>query len=288
MDYGRPELWSELANALAYKAVATPTSDCGLVDCEPTWSWAPRLTDFDLWLAVSGTGIAVLGDARCALEPGSVLVLRPGDTPLIDHDRSNPLRVAYCHFNFIDPSTGNVVSPPPELLPSRHVALHNPYVVHETVRRLVRLRHDQRPLVQLEREVEMRRALLDIYRDDADAQGHSTATMDPRIQLVVNHVRAHPHLRLTLEEAAKLTGLSQVYFSRLFTLHLGSSFRHFLLEVRMDRANLLLTETTMQFSDIARSLGYDDYYLFSRQVRLHTGRSPSQIRKARSRTNRPY
>jgi transcriptional regulator GlxA family with amidase domain len=47
----------------------------------------------------------------------------------------------------------------------------------------------------------------------------------------------------------------------------------------MERARLLLEETTMSVGEIAAALGYSDIFLLSRQFKQHYGYAPSQVRR---------
>ena len=248
-----------------------------MVECEPAWSWTPKLVDFDLWFTLAGRGRARLGDRHVDLRPGLMAVLRPGDTGTFTHDPSHPLTVAFCHFDFGDPAT----PPPDELLPSRFVTLATPAVQAEQMRTLIRLADDPHPLVAVERAGLLASVLVEIYRQDAAAHGHPVSAIDPRINRVISRVRARPGQRLTLATAGELAGLSPARLSRLFRAHVGVSFRDFCLNTRMERAGELLRESTMTIGEIARSLGYDEPHLFSRQVRAHWGISPSELRSGR-------
>lgn len=73
--------------------------------------------------------------------------------------------------------------------------------------------------------------------------------------------------------------LAPAYFSRLFSREMGTSFREFLVTVRLDRAKYLLQETDMSVGEIAESLGYDSVFLFSRQFKLRHAIPPSRLRK---------
>ena len=58
----------------------------------------------------------------------------------------------------------------------------------------------------------------------------------------------------------------------------GESPYKFLLNIRMTEAKYLLTETSIQIADIAKNVGYDDPYYFSRIFKKYTGQSPSAYR----------
>jgi transcriptional regulator GlxA family with amidase domain len=85
--------------------------------------------------------------------------------------------------------------------------------------------------------------------------------------------------RITVNEAAAAVGLSAAYASLLFKKTTGMSLKAYMTKVRMERAMHLLTETTMNVSQIADALGYTSVYLFSRQFSRHFDSPPSHYRQ---------
>ena len=118
-----------------------------------------------------------------------------------------------------------------------------------------------------------------MYRQDANNRDVALTQRDSRLEKVIDEIRQNPHARMTLDEAANLASLSPGYFSRIFRKETGTSFREFLLQVRMERARALLEETDMSVTEIACSLGYQDIFLFSRQFKLRYSQAPSHIRQ---------
>jgi len=244
-----------------------PAPECGRVECEPGWSWQPTVTDHDAWLVIRGRGHAVLPDGEADLQAGSLVMLRPGDTGHFRQEPRAPLTVLYCHFAL-----------EVELSLPRHRRLRHVAPVADLMARLVRLNLDPHPLRRLDAAAVLLMLLAEVFRQDAQAQGEDTEMIDPRVQEVIEYIRAHPGRRPSLEEAASVAGLPPSTLSRLFTRQLGLSFRQYVLQARLERARELLSETTMTVGQIARALGYPDVFLFSRQFSHHFGAPPSSLR----------
>lgn len=278
VDYRDPGSWSRIEELL----VRTPPVPSGSADvhhCGPDWSWRPRIPDFDLWLVFDGVGQGRLNDGiDLRLEPGSLLVLRPGDHGTIGHDPARPLSVLSCHFSFLDPADGSVAVPEPGVLPRRVIQVGAPGQLTGAFRHLVRAVHDPSPLRTVEARARLIEVLAEIYRQDASAQGVSAATLNPQLADAIDLIRASPAKRHSLAGTAAAVGLSTRQLSTLFSRQLHTTFRDYLVESRLDRARMLLTETTMTIHQIARSLGYGDPFLFSRQFRSRYGIPPSHYR----------
>ena len=87
-------------------------------------------------------------------------------------------------------------------------------------------------------------------------------------------------------EEVTLDGLSEhfyftkEYLSRLFKKEYGCGIYEYVLQVRMNRAERLLSDPCVQIQQIADQLGYNDSNYFSKAFRTYTGLSPSDYREA--------
>lgn len=278
MDYGAAGAWDELAKRLARVHVPEPAGG-GRVVCEPGWAWHSSPPDYDLWLVLAGRGRGTLNGEDFALRTGTLFLFRPGDSGYFQQDPEDRLTVVYCHFDFVHPVTRRHVPVPSAWVPSSHIPVSNVATLSELLQRVLRLSRDPHPIRQLESTAVFQAALIEVYVQDARALGHAVPHVDTRLQDVVEFVRAQPRRRPSLEEAAAVAGLSPSHLSRLFSVQIGTSFRAFVLQARLERAYSLLSETTMTVTEVAKALGYPDIYLFSRQFRRRYGQSPSKVRR---------
>lgn len=281
LDYRRPGVWDRLAATLERAAEPRPSPNCGRVDCAPGWRWRPRLTDYDLWLPVKGRGAFRLGERAYPVRAGTLLLLRPGDSGWATQDPADRLTVLYVHLDFFVPGQDRRAALDGAWLPSRAVPFADAARLDPLLTQIVRLMDTRQRLAATEAKLLLGQALLEVYRQDALNQGFATARLDPRVARVTARLRGHPEERPTLAEAAAASGLSPAYFSRLFKGETGASFREYVVRTRLERARHFLEETELSVGEIARALGYDDLFLFSRQFKAHYGYSPRQVRKGR-------
>ncbi len=273
IDYRDPSIWRQISQMLSILELRV-SPNCGRVVCSPDWNWRPRLTDFDLWLAIKGRGSLLLNGHSYRIEAGSLLFLRPNDTGFATQDIQNPLTVLYLHFS----SAGQIT--PVNLLPSVQINFLDTSRLEWLLGRLVALQATTQPFSVLESELILKQALLEIYRQDAANQGILSARLEPRLERVIARLRSHPELRPSLAEAASWAGLSAAHFSRLFRQQTGVSYRDYLLKMRLERARYLLEETSMGVSKIALELGYENMALFSRQFKTVYAVTPSSVRQS--------
>lgn len=278
IDYSQPYVWTHVARVLD-TVMVRPSPNCGRVQCAPGWQWRPRLDDYDLWFVVRGRGSMRIGDQQHSIAPGTLFVLRPGDVGHAEQDPDDRLTVLYLHFAMRAEEAAIHAFANSAWLPARCVPFQDAVHLDALLTRAVRLMETRQQLAAVEARFVLQQALVAIYQQDASNQGVAGAQLDRRVAQVTNLVRNHPEVRVTLNDAAAQSGLAPTYFSRLFSRELGMSLRAFVLQVRLERARLLLEETAMSVGEIAAALGYNDVFLFSRQFKQHYGSAPSQVRR---------
>ncbi|WP_233219190.1 helix-turn-helix domain-containing protein [Adhaeribacter arboris] len=90
------------------------------------------------------------------------------------------------------------------------------------------------------------------------AQGHI------QLRPVLNYIHAHLHEKITVEQLAALQRLNVDYFSRQFQNQLGIRPIHYITNKRLERAQLLITTSSLSLQEIAERVGIADIYYFSR------------------------
>jgi len=100
---------------------------------------------------------------------------------------------------------------------------------------------------------------------------------------VVQRLRAYiaDHLseNVTREMLAEYVHLNPAYLSRLFKKETGMSITDYLLSERMRMAKELISRSALPISEIARTLGYNNFSYFSRMFRKVYNANPQQFRK---------
>ena len=81
----------------------------------------------------------------------------------------------------------------------------------------------------------------------------------------------------SVKRAAKIAGMSEVYFRRLFNERHGMSPLKYVTAMRIERAKMLL-EHGENVTDTAKSVGFSDPLYFSRVFRAQTGFAPSRYK----------
>lgn len=124
----------------------------------------------------------------------------------------------------------------------------------------------------------------DVYSIILTLFSHSEKAYVPHSQVeklapAMDYISSHYAAKIKNDDLAKLTGLSTVYFRKLFTEVYGISPIRYINEIRMKKAREMLRSDYGSITDIAVSLGYQSIYDFSRDFKKHTGVSPSKYNR---------
>jgi len=108
---------------------------------------------------------------------------------------------------------------------------------------------------------------------------------DDIITAAKRYIEMHLDSSISLADVAESMFLSPAYFSRLFCSRTNMTFRAWMAERRVVRAQHLLEDTDLSVSEIAARVGYEEANSFTRLFRNATGMSPTQYRKERLHKN---
>ena len=100
-----------------------------------------------------------------------------------------------------------------------------------------------------------------------------------KITQALEYISQHYHENITNDCLAKISGISTVYFRKLFSSVMGTSPIVYARRLRIEKAKEMLRSDYGTLSDVAQSLGYASLYDFSRDFKKHTGTAPSRYEK---------
>ena len=89
---------------------------------------------------------------------------------------------------------------------------------------------------------------------------------------------------VSAQSLADYCGLERHYLCRIFKQRTGQTLQEYTLTSKMRRAKEFLLSTSLSVGDVARSVGYDDVYNFSKMFKKQFGMSPKKLRDSRKAT----
>lgn len=85
--------------------------------------------------------------------------------------------------------------------------------------------------------------------------------------------------QISLETISKNFYMSPAYISKVFKEEMGESPINYLIKIRLSEARKLLLEGNVSIKVVARSVGYEDAYHFSKLFKKYYNISPSKLKK---------
>lgn len=95
----------------------------------------------------------------------------------------------------------------------------------------------------------------------------------------INFMLGNLDRKLKLEEMAEEVRLSTSHFSRLFTERTGHSPLEYFTQLKIQRACRLLDNSDWSIAEVAREMGFEDQFYFSRLFRKVMNMAPREYRK---------
>ena len=142
------------------------------------------------------------------------------------------------------------------------------------VKELEYQRNLKRPTVEMESLRDAYAILLALLQ--SEREGYLPTEKHRKIALAIEYISQNYDKKITNDALAALTGMSTVYFRKLFTETVGVSPITYAHEIRIRKAKEMLKSDYGTLSDVAQSLGYLSLYDFSRDFKKHTGVAPSK------------
>lgn len=278
---------TDLYSSLDYGQLRVEPRLCGRLRCNADWrrdrGASQRLADHELWLVWAGRGWMQSHAGPFELRPGMCVWMRPGGIYDAETDPAarHRLGITYLHFDLmqqhgrrwrrLDPrrSAGHEFQQVPDLT-----------YMDVVTRRIVQLVHRD---AGSSAACDLLRAMLvewqtwAVQRPGSDRQQVHRQT----IERIATAMRDQPGQIAPVAELAERAGYSAAHFHALFKQVVGVGPQQFAIQVKIERARQLLSESDASVGAIAEQLGYQDIYFFSRQFKQVTGVTPSAMRGGR-------
>ncbi|MDI9873166.1 MULTISPECIES: helix-turn-helix domain-containing protein [Bacteroidota] len=100
-----------------------------------------------------------------------------------------------------------------------------------------------------------------------------------RIEKAFEYMQANYDKNITLEEMAKLVGMTEVSFSRFIKKRTGKTFVDSLNEIRIGHASRLLIDTTHTIAEISYQTGFNNLSYFNRVFKARNSCTPKEFRE---------
>ena len=102
-----------------------------------------------------------------------------------------------------------------------------------------------------------------------------------RLQQVFSYVRENVAANLSVADMARVVGISQYYFSKLFKTSTGTTPHQYVMRQRVERAQELLCQSQTPLVSVATQVGFETQSHFTSVFRRLLGVTPKRYREMR-------
>lgn len=117
------------------------------------------------------------------------------------------------------------------------------------------------------------------FFDEASVLLRQQADSGDAILRVKNYIDEHFREKLDRDSLAQIAYITPNYLSKQFQMKVGKNLRKYMNDLRITEAKKLLLSTDKSVSEIATTVGYDNFSYFSTIFRKYTGMSPVDWRE---------
>ena len=100
-----------------------------------------------------------------------------------------------------------------------------------------------------------------------------------RLRRIRAYVESHPDEAIPVRQAARISGMSETYFSSFFHQKVGVKFRDWRAHQKIVLAVQLLEARNRTITEVAMETGFGDLRTFQRTFKRHTGLTPRQYKR---------
>lgn len=106
-----------------------------------------------------------------------------------------------------------------------------------------------------------------------------STSLEEYIQRLKRILEEHPHVSVSLSEAAEFLNLERTWCCKAFRLTTGQSFSAWIRGIRIGKAKNLLWRTEYSITEVSHAVGYEDITTFCRNFKKELGVNPRSFRK---------
>lgn len=239
--------------------------------------------DYELYFCLCGICDFILEGGRYRLQPGQMILTRPGSLHSIDITKDCRYNRCYIHIPgayFDDLVDAN--ASPLRLFSS---GISSAVLQGEDFTRVVRLLEDMEQKLSLPDERGEVHAMADFWQLCAIATdvlfqgiGEEVNLLHPTVRRTVEYINANYARILSVSDVAEEMGVSPAYLSRLFRAGMKTTVSAYLRFKRMEQARELLRQGK-ELLEVCDLCGYSDYSYFIAEFRRQHGITPMRYRK---------
>lgn len=257
-------------------------SNSGIQHCRPGHSFGPGTHEgYLLHFVLAGRGELRVAGQVYHPGRGDIFLLGPGATHYYEADANDPWHYAWVIFNGENAGTYLQYAGFSESEPVQRSQVPNETYL-SIIEELV-LERDETLWGELQRTSRLYQLLGKLVEAQHVPGRQGKANYEYPREIYVEHACeyiAFHYAHIKVNDIASYVGVNRSYLTMIFKEVLGESAQEYLVRYRLEQAQRLLRETPLGLRDIARRVGYEDPFAFSKMFKAKYGVSPSAWRQS--------
>ena len=241
----------------------------------------------DVVVLPRGVGHALADAPSSPVVPLTDLLRRSPSSSTAPAPSSGPVTQLCCGaYAFSSGGVSTALAALPAVIVVRRADVEADELMSQTLGLLRReLMHPEQPGAQLVTDRLTEALFVGVLRRFLDGKGGAcagwlAALRDDGLARAIAAMHERPAADWQVHDLAKLAGMSRATFARRFDAAVGTSPAAFLQRLRLEAAERLLKESDASIAEVARAVGYQSEFSFSRAFKRHTGVPPSAARRS--------
>ncbi|NMA65215.1 MAG: AraC family transcriptional regulator [Clostridiaceae bacterium] len=256
---------------------------CGFEECSPWHSWGPGVRDhFIIHIVHKGQGSFTSNGKTYKLKTGQGFLICPGQIVQYEADASFPWTYSWVGFHGLKSEA---------ILKSAALTSENPVfecsnnsykdlMINTLNSMIAELRREKVSELMLAGYLYLFLSYLVKNQKKILHVSRNVKNTDKYVSDAIDYIEKNYARHITVGEVAQTINIDRSYLSSLFNKFLGISPRDFIIKYRMDKACELLKNPQLSVGDVARSVGYEDPFQFSKTFKKTIGLPPLKYRNS--------
>ncbi|REK76408.1 helix-turn-helix domain-containing protein [Paenibacillus paeoniae] len=232
-----------------------------------------------VFVAASGQGQLMIDGRFIELRQGNVYVCVPGQLVEVTVHTLDERGFYYMRFDVMDGEKDAIHSlGKSSRFPVKgEVPAKSPVAILSLCQQIRQCWQKQDYLARFKGQILFQELLFNLMQDALTVQDHGT---ESALEHVKSYMEQHYQQELTIDQLAKVAGISTRHFMRLFKKKYGCSAIDYLAVYRIEQAQRLMRSGgSNRLKDIARYVGYQDDLYFRRKFKQISGVPPAEFMK---------
>lgn len=250
----------------------------GHQQCSGGYVAGPRVLDnYKFAAVVKGKGTFVSEDKEYKLGQGDVFAIFPYAKHLYRSDRDDPMEIMWVSFN------GSACK---FICKELHLSISSPVIFGSATIEMINLFEsvvNDLEANELKFAFKATGHLLLLIDNLIKSTKENDAIIsknikDDVVKKALEYIEINYYHHIDVDVLCQHVNYSRSYFSRLFKKEVGMTIPQYINKVRVQRAKFLLKNTDLNINEVAKSVGYDDPFYFSRTFKRVTDNSPMKYK----------